>query len=499
MVLSFIKRILTCTFLIFFGVIFFLMVFRMPTVIFIAYVALASVLVNRIGDRGVIIFIILGSFLIRLAYISIINTPLESDFKLLYDAAVLFSQGDYSFSQQVYFQEWGYQTGFVIYQGMVVRVFGQAGGITALKVLNCFWNTGITLLVYLIARNFFSEKPSRLASVLYSGFVFPITFVSVLSNQHISTFLILLGLYFLMDQRLIRMKLVPRGLIAGFLLALGNIMRPEGLVVVTSLMVYFLVLFFSADKKWRRMERIAQCLVVVLIYLAVNSMASQAIIKSGINDQGLKNNNVYWKFVVGLNYESKGSYNEKDYKLMYESNLSLEEKKELQKDLILKRLRIDPLKLVNLFMVKIQTMWCDSALDWSYKHILMSNRVVYLFSNPVKFSDIDAVLKDLNELFIYTAIGLSLLGMLTRWKSQMKDGLLIPVTILVISFVIYLFIEVQPRYAYLQQPFMFILSGAGLEILLCRINAFNLKQVWARLWECAKERSEQEHRTKMVK
>ena len=61
-------------------------------------------------------------------------------------------------------------------------------------------------------------------------------------------------------------------------------------------------------------------------------------------------------------------------------------------------------------MLKIQTMWCDSALDWSYKHILMSNKVVYLFSNPVKFSDIDAVLKDLNELYIYTAIGLSLLG-----------------------------------------------------------------------------------------
>ena len=92
MVLSFIKRILTCTFLFFFGVIFFLMIFRMPTVIFIAYVALASVLVNRIGQEF-IIFIILGSFLIRLAYISIITTPLESDFKLLYDAAVLFSPG----------------------------------------------------------------------------------------------------------------------------------------------------------------------------------------------------------------------------------------------------------------------------------------------------------------------------------------------------------------------------------------------------------------------
>lgn len=153
-----IKWTLTCMLIIFLGAICFLMVFRMATAIFIVYTALALILVKRIGNRGFIIFIILGTFLIRLIYICTVNTPLDSDFELLYEAAVLFSQGDYSFGQQVYFQEWAYQTGFVIYQGLVIKIFGQAGSILALKILNCIWNTGITLLIYLIARNFFGKN-----------------------------------------------------------------------------------------------------------------------------------------------------------------------------------------------------------------------------------------------------------------------------------------------------------------------------------------------------
>jgi len=63
----------------------------------------------------------------------------------------------------------------------------------------------------------------------------------------------------------------------------------------------------------------------------------------------------------------------------------------------------------------------------------------------------------------------------------MDDGLLVPVAILAASFVVYLFIEVQPRYAYMQQPFLFILSGAGLDILYRSFDRFSLKQAWARL------------------
>jgi len=472
---------LAVTLTVFLGAICFLMVFRMPTAIFIVYMALALVLVNRIGSRGFIIVIILGTFLIRLAYVFTVNTPLDSDFKLLYDAAVLFSHGDNSFSEEVYFQEWAYQTGYIIYQGLVIKVFGEAVGIIALKILNCLWNTGITLLIYLIARNFFGEKPSRLASVLYSGFVFPVTFVSVLSNQHISTFFIMLGLYFMLDRRVIRLKPLYRSLIAGFLLALGDIMRPDSLIVMASLAVYFFVLVLHAEDRRRKLVKVVQGLAVFLVFLAVTSIASYAIRESGINDQGLKNNNFWWKFVVGLNYESQGRYNDHDYNLIYGGGKSAEERKELEKELVRERLGINPLKLANLFLHKVQNMWCENALDWSYKHLLESNSVIDLFFNPVKFTDIDAVLKDLNELFIYTSMILSLLGTLAWRKALMDDGLLVPVAILAASFVVYLFIEVQPRYAYMQQPFLFILSGAGLDILYRSFDRFSLKQAWARL------------------
>ncbi|SHJ19817.1 ArnT family glycosyltransferase [Thermoclostridium caenicola] len=481
MILRFIKRILDALFVVFFGVLCFFMVFRVPTAIFAAYIALSLVLVYRIRSKGFVFFLALGSFLIRFAYISIVKTPLESDFKLLYEAAVLFSQGDYSFSELVYFRDWAYQTGFVIYQGLVVKLFGPDGSIWALKILNCLWNTGITLLIYLIAGNFFKERSSRLASVLYMGFVFPITFVSVLSNQHISTFFILLGLYFLMDQKLIRMKPLPRGLLAGLFIALGNIMRPDALLVMVSLAGYFLILLLRPGNGKQRLERLMQCLAVFLVYLAVNSLASQAIIRSGVNTEGLRNNNFYWKFVVGLNYEHRGGYNEDDYLLIYGSGLTEEKREELEKQVILERLGMGPKKFASLFMQKIQFFWCDSALDWSYGHILRANKVFYLLSNPVKFSDVDAVLKDLNELFIYTAMLLSLLGVFARRKEEKDDRLAIPAALLLISFVVYLLIEVQPRYAYLQQPFLFILSGMGLDFLSDRLDVSTLRMIWEKL------------------
>ena len=143
-------------------------------------------------------------------------------------------------------------------------------------------------------------------------------------------------------------------------------------------------------------------------------------------------------------------------------------------------------------MQKIQNMWCENALDWSYKHLLESDRTVNLLFSHVRFSDVDAVLKDLNELFIYASMILSLLGTLAWRKARMHDGLLIPVAILAASFVLYLFIEVQPRYAYMQQPFLFILSGSGLEIIYRAFNGFSLGQVWARLRDPMKYRPGQQ-------
>ena len=76
---------------------------------------------RKIKHFGILLLII--SFLIRLVFILVANFPQVYDFKTLLEASHLFSKGDYSFSTWYHFHTWGYQTAFVIYQGVLLKLF----------------------------------------------------------------------------------------------------------------------------------------------------------------------------------------------------------------------------------------------------------------------------------------------------------------------------------------------------------------------------------------
>lgn len=477
MLLKLFRNSLIGSFILFFCLAAFLLIFRVPTAIFMIYIVFAIFMTYRLKDKGFLVFLILGAFLVRFLYINVIHTPPESDFKLLYDAAKLFSKGDFSFNQSEYFIDWGYQTGFVAYEGIIVRLFGEAHGIFILKTLNCLWNTGITVLIYFIARNHFKEKSARLAAVLYMGFIFPITFVSVLSNQHISAFLILLGIFFLADTRILRIKLIFRSLLAGLFISAGNIMRPEGPIVVASISVYFLILLIKAGNK-QKLKTVISAAVFLGIYMALNVLFSRIIIDKEINPSGLKNNNFYWKFVVGLNYESKGTYNNQDMLMIYHGNLTKNEREDLEIKLIGERLSIGPLKLGNLFINKVQMLWCENDLVWSYGYLIRNGNSVYLMGSPVNFIDVDVILQSLKGLFSLAVLVLCLTGVIKRRRSSYDDPLFIYLGIPVISCAVFLFIEVQPRYAYFPEVFLFILASAGLDVISDKFNKSGMKSAF---------------------
>jgi hypothetical protein len=469
-----IRKPLNGCFILLFALIALFLTFRVPAALYLYYAAFAIFAASRLSDRGFFVFLALASFAIRFAYIVVVDTPPVSDFEFLYDAAVLFSKGDYSFSQTQYFRQWGYQTGFVIYEGLAVGIFGEAHAVFALKALNCVWNTGITLLVYLLARNHFRESSARFASLMYMGLVFPITFVSVLSNQHISAFFITLGIFFLIDNRLLRMGQVPRSLAAGFFIALGDAMRPEGIIIIGSLAIYFVVLFAKAGKG-RRGKVVLNASLLLALFIGLSFIFSRAVVAAGINDSGLGNENVYWKFVVGLNHESKGTYNAEDVTKVFRQGLSKEERIELEKSLIAERLRAGPARLGLLFLNKLRELWCDNALEWSYRHILERGTPVRVLCFWIEPEDIDAVLQGMQSLSTLAAMMLCLAGAVRMRKTGAAEAISVYLAILVISTAVYFLIEVQPRYVYLQQIFLFILSAAGCDLVSDRLESSGLK------------------------
>ena len=139
-----------------------------------------------------------------------------------------------------YFYNWAYQTGFVAYEALVVKVFGP--GLLPLQLLNALWMAGTGCLVYAIARRFLSEPAAMTASLLYALYPAPYFLAAALTNQHIAAFFYYLGIWLLVRQK----KLARRwAALAGFCLAVGNLMRPLGAVVIVALLCWTLVRMLS--------------------------------------------------------------------------------------------------------------------------------------------------------------------------------------------------------------------------------------------------------------
>ena len=156
----------------------------------------------------------------------------------MYEASQNMINKDFSFVNKLYFLTWGYQLFHVFYEAFVLGIFND---IIILKILNCIYSTVITIMVYLITKKISSENAARISSLLYSITLYPLYLNSVLGNQQLALMLMLIGVYIL----LFKQNNIKNLVIVGILIALSNLERPEGIVYIVTIIVYFI---FSNEK-----------------------------------------------------------------------------------------------------------------------------------------------------------------------------------------------------------------------------------------------------------
>lgn len=373
------------------------------------------------------------SFILRLIYISIVKTPIVSDFKMMYDASNELLSGTNNYTKNAYFIMWGYQTGHVFYQYILLKLFNS---VLFLKLINCLITSFTTMFIYLISLKSTSNKTAKIISVLYALFPFPLLLNSVLTNQHLPLLLILISVYVLLNINY-KKKYIFKSILIGILLGLSNILRSEGIVLIISIFIFYV--FLSKKESFKKL--LLSFLIIVLSYLCITKGASYLFIRTNISKNGLSNQNTYWKFVCGLNYESSGVYTEKDASIY-----SLD--KDKAKEETFNRIK-KVNKLPILFIKKTKILWFNSDLSWSIGHI--NNRTIY------------KVLNTINQLFIIAILILFIIGL--KKILLFDKTYILCFVILLIYTGIYMFIEVMPRYAYSLQPYIFILASYGLDVV----------------------------------
>lgn len=385
-----------------------------------------------------VIWLFVISFLLRLIVITIVNTPLESDFKTMFEASRELINGTSMYKSSPYFLSWGYQMGHVIYQYLLLNIINST---IFLKIINALITSFIVVFIYLISKKISNEKSAKIVSIFYMIIPFPLLLNTVLTNQHFPILLTLIALYLLLNIDYNK-KILGRSFLIGLFLCIANILRSEGIIIILSIFLYSIILLI---KKYNLKKVILSFITIVATYYILFNIASTLLIKTDVSINGLKNMNPTWKFVVGLNYDTNGMYSEEDASI-YSSidsidNAKIEIKNRLK--------QID--KLPILLLKKIKVLWFNSDLSWSLKDINISYRVLDIF----------------NIICIYS---LNILLLLTLFcLRKIKNITMIEWLFLIIIlgyFGVYLFIEVMPRYAYSTQVFSIILCSVFIKKML---------------------------------
>lgn len=434
------------------------LIFLIKNNVFISIIAFLIViyisLKNSIKHYPIILFI--TSLMLRIFMILIFKFPQVSDFKTLLDASYLFANNDFSFQNQQYFTMWGYQTGFVIYQGLLLKLFNS---VFILKLLNAIFSSILSVLIYFFGKRICSEKSARMASLLYMIFPFSLYLNTVLANHHLATFLAYIGIFFLLKKE----KSIKDYIIAAVLISLGNIIRPEGIIVVFTL-ILFEIFRLKKDKILKTLKNVGMFLI---IYFMIGTLSSFAVEKLDINDEGLKNNNPKWKFVLGFNSDSCGYYTSSDEKYINDENKELE--------VIKNRISVGPVKMGKLLACKINKFWLQTEI--SSKNEMYNDKTYNIFGINIKFKDLENIVVKFNSILYITTLLMCIVGVVFNRKKVIKDNSFFFVILMMVTFFVYLLIEIQPRYAYFIHVSIFILSTYGYDYILSKIsNIFKSKK-----------------------
>ena len=389
-----------------------------------------------ISKHKIIIFLFLFAFVIRIGVILWIDTPVISDFKTMLDASKELVNGTDAYKSMPYFICWGYQMGHVIYQAILLNIINS---ITFLKIVNAIVTSSTVIMIYLIGKELSNTKAAIIISIIYSIFLFPLLLNTVLTNQLLPMLLILIAIYLWMKKKK-ENKLMP--VIIGILLGISNMLRSETIVIIIAFVSY--TIFLMIKKENRKALIINLCLIIIS-YFTLTTATSFVLKATDISPSGLENKNSSWKFLEGLNIETRGRYSEDDaVKYSYDKKKTTKELK--------KRIQEEWQQYPLLFAKKTKILWLNSDLSWSLGHIENQEDL--------------KLYEGINQIFIYFFVIMSLLSAITLFKKTYKKEQILILLILFVYFGVYLFIEVMPRYAYSLQIFEALLASITLGYIL---------------------------------
>ncbi|WP_334329819.1 ArnT family glycosyltransferase [Companilactobacillus sp. HBUAS59699] len=417
----------------------------------IILVLLAALVLIRISDddpikNRLVLLSLLAIFAIAaIIWIKLVPQTQVSDFKAFWDNAPRALSGKQIYQMDNdYFAKWAYQTGFLVYVMTVVKIFGHH--IIAIQLLNVLYQVLILLVMYqLVVKIFNNIKMARLSVLLLMIDLDWFALNSQTNNQYLGMLLFLVTFYLIILNKYWSFAL------AGLTLGLGSIIRPIGPVIIAGIIVFGIMYLFISNNHLH-LDAIWKLLITLAIYFVIFSGAGMAIKSSGLNSYGLSNRDSEWKFVIGLDYNSRGVY---DQAMVDRFDLKDTRATMSKKEYSVIHENINYLnsnhKWLSLLWSKNSTLWAQNstAMDFTGFEKIHSAKTTSLMRMAAYMGTVILII-------------FSWVGSLRLFKQRFSNNFYLLLLPLMAYAVVQLLIEVQGRYRLEFIPVIAILGSVGL-------------------------------------
>ncbi|MBC6971710.1 glycosyltransferase family 39 protein [Bacillus sp. Xin] len=246
---------------------------------------LSSILQYRFTDKQFLIFLMSMTVLIRLGAVLFFDAPVIGDMRAMYETAKQVALGSSNITLVS-------QIPFIIYESVLIRVFGDATFV--LQLCNVLYCAGTTFFIYRIAAILFQEECGRIAAVFYSLYLPNILSCSLLTGESLSIFLFYFASYILLHKGLSHSYTWA---CAAILFAISNMMYPVGVFILILVIVYVLLveIFQSADKQ----NVLLKLIGVLAVFYATHFAMNYGIQAMGIKQYAISNDAYVQSVLIG--------------------------------------------------------------------------------------------------------------------------------------------------------------------------------------------------------
>ena len=408
-------------------------------------------------EKPLLIFILALAAAVRLWYVLAVPTQPVSDFSLMYGSALQSVQGDFSWADvtEGYYSWWQYQIPFVLYEALVLKLWPS---MAALKLMNIIWGVGTVFLIFCIAADFLPKRCALASAFLYAVYPGQIMLTSVLTNQIVSLFFVLCGLY-----ALLRARSLWGCALAGCLFALGNLMRPEAAIVIAACACTLLCAFIQRPSKKRVLTLVLTLATVVGAYVLFQTAAGLVLRAAGAAPHGIGNSVPEWKLVVGLDRENGGLVSDK---YMYVLELPDPAARRAEGQRVIAQHLGERGGWAAFFLEKLRYFWA-SVEDLTFT--LGGVNVWESAVGGVSIENMAYAMSGVEYIWRIAAYLLAAAGCVRLVRNAMhgegRETSAVPLLIAAVLcgvILVYLFIEIQPRYRCFAMPFIFLLASVPL-------------------------------------